>query len=347
MEVPSILLNKILTEAAKRNAFDLHLTVGSKPVMRAGGKLAEMENENIMTSEMINKIIASFMDKDEAAKLNEEKEIILVKDLGGNFRFRINGCFQKNQPSLSFHYINGAIKGLSEIGLPMEVKSFLNVNSGLLIISGAYGSGKTATVASLIEEINKTRKKHIITIESPIENLFVSKQSIIEQREVGRDVKSVTNGLEYCLSEDVDLVYVGKIKSDFLQAVPLIFELAAGNCLVILEMNTDTSVKAIEKILNLAEKKLSSEASRYSLADVLVGIIVQKLLPKHGGGLVLAYELLLTNSAVKSLIREGKIYQIENILQTSRKEGMVSMKKYIAELVDKELINRQEYQINF
>lgn len=341
MEVPSIFLNRILTEAAKKNSFDLHLTVGSLPMMRIDNRLVAVEGENIVTAEMIDKIINTFMDKEELACLTNDKETALVKDLAGNFRFRVNAFYQKGQLSLSFHYISNIIKNLSDTGLPPAAKEFSKLDSGLLIITGPYGSGKTATAAAFIEEINKTKRKHIITIEDPIEHLFVSKNSIIEQRQVGRDVKSVVDGLEYCLSEDVDAVYVNKIKKELLSAMPVILELAAGNCFVILEMNIDTSIKAIEKVLNAVEKKLSMEAARYSLADVLAGIIAQKLLPRRGGGMALAVELLLANSAVKSLIREGKIYQLESILQTSRREGMVSMEKSIEELIKSGTVNQQ------
>lgn len=343
MEVPLIFLNKILTEAAKKNSSDLHFTAGSLPMMRIDGKLAAMETENIITGGLLDKIIAAIFEKDEYEKLQEEKEITSVKDLAGNFRFRVNACYQKNQPSLSFHYISGVIKNLADLELPGEIKNFNSLNSGLLVVTGAYGSGKTATAASFIEDINKNNKKHLITIEDPIETLFTCKKSIIEQRQINRDVKTVEKGLGYCLSEDVDMAYIGNTREDLSLAMPSILELASGNCLVILEMNMDTSIKAVEKIINLAEKRLGSEAARYGLADVLFGVVAQKLLPKYGGGMVMAYEILLANSAVKSLLREGKIYQLENVIQISRREGMISMEKCIEELINEGKINRQDY----
>lgn len=342
MEVPSIFLNKILTEAAKKNSVDLHLAVGSLPMMRVDGVLVSMESENIVTAELIGRIISTIVEQNEMEKFKEDKEIVLVKDLGGNFRFRINACFQKNQPSLSFHYISDKIKNLSDLELPKKIKEFVKQKSGLLIITGTYGSGKTATAASFIEELNASGKKHIITIEDPIETIFIGKKSIIEQRQIGRDVKNVAQGLDYCLSEDVDMVFIGNTREDLSSAAPSILELAAGNCLVILEMNMDTSIKAVEKVINLAGEKLTPEGARYSLADVLFGVVAQKLLPKYGGGMVMAHEILLANSAVKSLLREGKIYQLENVIQVSRGEGMISMDKCIEELVNEGKVNRQE-----
>lgn len=333
MEIPSIFLNRILAEAAKKNASSLHLSVGSLPMMRIDDQLSSMSGESIATSETLNKVIESFLSKEEQTKLQEKKEIISVKVFNGNFRFRINIFYQKDLPALSFHYIPNAIKNLVELKLPRALYDFINLNFGLLVIAGPYNSGKTTTSVSFIEEINNTNAKHIITIEDPIEYLFVNKKSIIEQRQVGRDVKSVKQGVNYCMEEDVDLVYIAEIRRDFSDVISLVLELSSGNCLVILEVNADSSVRAAEKILASLENKLSSQAARYFLADVLSGIIVQKLLPHRGGGMSMAAEVLLANPAIKSLIRENKIYQFANVMQTFRGEGMISMEKAIEELV--------------
>lgn len=333
MEVPSIFLNKILAEAAKRNASSLHLTVGSSPAMRVNGQLAAMEGESMATAEMIDKIINSFASEEEKGRLAEEKELILVKTFAGSFRFRVNIFYQKGFPSLSFHYISENIKSLADLKLPSLFNGLLKAKSGLFVVAGSYGSGKTTTAAAFIEEINKNFKNRIITIEDPIENLFISKKSFIEQRQVGLDAKSAADGLSYCLEEDVDLVYIGRIKENFEAAAPLILDLAAGNTFVLLELNADSAISAVDKILNSLRKKSAAEAAQHNLADVLAGVMAQKLVPRVGGGMVLAPEILIATSAVKSLIREGKIYQLESIIQTGRKEGMVSMSKSLEELL--------------
>ncbi|MDD5295169.1 MAG: ATPase, T2SS/T4P/T4SS family, partial [Patescibacteria group bacterium] len=212
----------------------------------------------------------------------------------------------------------------------------------LLIVAGPNDSGKTSTAAAFIEDINKREKRYIITLEDPIEYLFINKKSIIEQRQIGRDVKSYVAGLKHCLDEDVDLVFIDEIKKEFVAALPFILQLAAGNSLVVLEMNAANSIRVIEKILDAAKTTISPEAARFSLADVLVGIVTQKLIPRLGGGLVLASEILIVNSAVKSLIREGKIYQIESIIQTSREEGMISIEKAVEELVKRGEVSPEE-----
>ncbi|MFH1522742.1 MAG: ATPase, T2SS/T4P/T4SS family [Patescibacteria group bacterium] len=342
MEVPSIFLNRILSDIAKRGASCLHLSVGSSPIARINGRLVHIEDTNIITVETLKKIIDSFTSKEELEILEKEREIVIVKKFGGNFRFRINIFYQKDLPSLSFNYIHDFIRNLDNLKIPELIKKTINLNSGLLVVAGPNDSGKTSTVAAFIEELNKNEEKYIITIESPIEYVFINNRSVIEQRQVGRDVLSYVDGLEHCLEEDVDLVYVDTIKKEFEQAMPYIFELASGNSFVILEVDAASSVRVIEKILNAAKVKISEEAARFNLADILVGIIVQNLIPSRGGGMSLALETLAVNSAVKSLIREGKIYQLESIIQTSREEGMISMKKSIQDLVKEGKIPQEE-----
>lgn len=343
MEVPSILLNRILSEMAKRNGSDLHLAVGSPPMIRVDGVFSALAGQEMITSEILSKITESFLSQEEIIKLEENKSLVLVKDIV-NFRFRINVFYQKGLLSLSFHYVPNTIKNFHELGLPEAVNYFLEINSGLLVIAGAYNSGKTTTAVSLVEEINKTSVKNIITIEDPIECLFISQQSLITQRQVGSDVKTVAAGLDYCLNEDVDVVYLNEIKDEevFNQAMVKIFELASGNCLVVLEINTDSSVRVLEKVLAAAAKRMTPEAARYNLADILVGIVVQKLVRRRGGGLILANEILLNNSAVKALIREGKIYQLESIMQTSKKEGMITLDKSLANLIESGEVRRED-----
>lgn len=342
MEVPSIFLNRILAEAAKKGASSLHFSVGSQPVARIDDKLIPMEKEGILTSELLGKIIDSFISEEEAKKLKEEKEIVVVKTFAGDFRFRVNIFYQKNLPTLSFNYIPTVIRSLEDLKLPAALKEKINLNSGLLIVAGPNDSGKTGTAAAFIEDINKKENKYIITLEDPIEYLFINKKSLIEQRQIGRDVNSYAAGLKHCLDEDVDLVFIDEIKKEFTAALPLILQLAAGNSLVVLEMNAANSIRVIEKILDAAKQTISPEAARFSLADVLIGIVTQKLIPRLGGGLVLASEILIVNPAIKSLIREGKIYQIESIIQTSREEGMISLEKAVEELVRKGEVSPEE-----
>lgn len=333
MEIPSIFLNRILIEAAKKNASNLHLTVGSAPMMRINDKLVPMEGEDLIVGDLMEKLIDVFTTEEERKKIKEEKEIILVKTFAGNFRFRINIFYQKDMPALSFRSIPNNIKGITDLNLPKFLNNLTKIDSGLFIVAGPQLSGRTTTAMAIVEEVNKNCAKRVVTIEDPIEWMFVSKKSIVEQRQVGRDVKSVTAGIQYCLDEDADLVYISEIKREFELVIESIMELAAGNSLVILEINSDSVIRVTEKILDALRERMPVESARYTLADMLVGVMVQKLLPRSGGGMVMANEILLVNSAVKSLIREGRIYQFESVMQTSRKEGMISMEKSIEELI--------------
>ncbi len=341
MEVPSIYLNRILSEGVKRRAFSLHLTVGNFPIIKVGGEFFKLENENLVTADLLNKIVDFFFSEAEKIRFKQKKEIILVKELG-NLRFRINVFFQKGIPSFSFYFISKNIRTLQELNLPKILGNLIKTNFGLFIIAGHYGSGRTTTAAALIEEINRTEGKRIITLEKPIENLFVSKSSIIEQREIGKDVNSVVDGLKYCLEEDVDVVYVSEIRNNFKEAISLILEIASGNALVILEMNANNTTAVVEKFLSMTQEKILSEINRYALADVLIAVLAQRLFYGRGGGVVIAPELLIANQPVRSLIREGKIYQLESIIQTSRREGMISMKKSIEDLVSMGEIRAEE-----
>ncbi len=343
MEVPSIFLNRILSEMVQKNGSDLHLAVGSPPMIRITGQFIPLTGQEMVTSEIINKITEIFLGPDEINKLKETKSAIFVKNIS-NFRFRVNVFYQKGLLALSFHYIPGVIKSFGDLGLDEACRNFLQATSGLLFIAGAYNSGKTTTAASLIEELNKTRALNIITIEDPIEYLFISKTSLVMQRQVGTDVNTVASALDYCLSEDVDVVYINEIKDDQILSLvmPKIFELSSGNCLVILEINADSAERVLEKVLAGMAVNLPVEAARYNLADILIGVLVQKLVKRRGGGLILANEILLNNSATKSLIREGKIYQLESVMQTSRKEGMISMHKSLSNLVGSGEVRRED-----
>src|SRR3989339_2136 len=340
MEVASIFIGKILAEAANRGAMSLHLSIGSQPRIRVDNGLLALESENIIDQEIMSGIINFVLSEEDVARLNSDREIVTVKEFSGNLRFRINAFYQKDLPSLSYHFIPGAILNFKELGLPETVSAITGLESGLFIIAGPFGSGKTTTAAAFLEEINKNSNKYVITLENPIEYLFVNKSSVIDQRQIGRDVHTIIDGLDYCMNEDVDVLYVAEIKKDFNAAIPLVLSLAAGNSLVLLEINADNSISAIEKILTAAAGTSSREAARYNLADVLSGVVVQKLLPQRGGGPVLAHEVLLVNSAVRSLIREGKLFQIESIIQNSRREGMASMSKSVEDLAQAGKINR-------
>jgi twitching motility protein PilT len=342
MDSPVEFFKRMLLDLAKKNASGLHLSVGSSPMMRSYGRLIEQEGEEVLKKDDLEKIIRSFLSDDELNVLAEKKELTFVRDFGENFRFRVNIFYQKDSPAISLSYISQDIADLDNLGFPVTFKKNLLNATGLLIVAGPPASGKTSTISSIIERINKDERKYIITLEDPIEKIFVNKKSLIDQRQVGRDVNNFLDGLRHCLEEDVDVVYVDEIRVDFETALPYILELASGNTLVILEINAENSIRALEKILNTSSLTLTKEAVHFMLADVFFGVVAQRLIPNRENSLSLALEVLLSNFAVKSLIREGNIYQLEGIIQNSAEEGMISMDKSIKDLVLSGEVDRTE-----
>jgi len=334
VEVPSIFLNRILSETARKKAMSLHLTVGSQPIWRLSAQLSAMPDTDIITSDLVVKLLGVILTEEELAEFSKKKELVVVKKIADAFRFRINLFYQKKLPAITFYYIPDTIETFANLNLPPIINDLVKYKNGLCIIAGSYGSGKTTTVASMIEAINRTEKRRVVTLENPVEYSFVSKQSIVEQRQVGVDTESFLTGLRYCLEEDVDLIYVGDAREDLDKAASVILELAAGNAMVIAEVTAGNVVKVIERLMvGAVASGMSEEVARHAIADVLSAVLVLKLLPRRGGGLIPAAEVLIGTPAIKSLIREGKFYQVDSAIQTSRKDGMINMERAVEDLV--------------
>lgn len=331
METPEIaIVHRILATAVKRRASNLHLSVGKQPIIRIDDQLAPIEEEEIITADFLEKAVNGLLNKDQQAVLEKNKEITFIFTLDNQIRFKVNIFFQRKYLSVNWQLIPLKVKTPTELGLPGIVNEFINLKEGLVIIAGPFGSGRTTTAVSFLEEINKTRAEHIVTIEKPIEFVFANKKSIIDQREVGQDVNSFADALENSQEEDVDVLMVEEINGP--KEISLLLDIANAGTLVLVLMNTDSVIQTIEKVL-LNFQSFERERIQNLLASVLEGILVQRLLPKIGGGLAVATEILIGTLAVKSIIREGKINQLRSVLQTSREEGMISLDKSLADLV--------------
>ncbi len=340
MEIASIYINRILLEVVKKRASSLLLSVGSFPMLRIDGELFVIENEGIIDRELLTGVINMLMSEEEWKEVEKKREVVVVRSFSGGLRFRVNIFFQKGLPTLSFYPIPDRVKSVTDIDLPPAFVDFANLKSGLVVVAGSSFSGKSSTISSFLEYINTNQKKYIVTIENPIERIFVNQKSVINQRQVGADVSSFKSGLKYFLEEDVDVVYVNDPKENFGEIMSLIFNLASGNSLVILEMSASSAVSVLEKILSSVGPVLTDTAARYYLAHVLKGVLVQDLLPKNGGGMVLACELLISTSPVKSLIGENEIEQIDHVIESSGFDGMVTMNKSMTFLKKQGLIDR-------
>lgn len=339
----NILVDKLLTTAAKRKASNIHLTVGSYPALRIDEELVELEDEQLVTEGLIRKLAESWLDTSQKKKLQENKSLLFTTAIGKKFRVRIHFFFQRSQLSVTLRIIPGKIPPLETLGLPKSVNGLVEKTSGLIVVAGPYGSGRTTTIASMIEAINKNQKRNIVTIEHPIEYLFLSNKSIVEQREVGIDTNSFVDALETASDSDADVIVVGS--SEDQEAVPLTLEFASSGRLALLHMNTVTVQQTVQELL-ASFRPEERQRGQLLLAEGLRAIIVQRLVPKVGGGQALAVEVLLATDPVKGLIREGRVQQINTVIQSSRADGMITFDQSLTELVksgDVLLENAEEY----
>lgn len=326
----TITFNRIITQAASWHASDLHFIIGSPPTLRVDGKLVTMEDEQIVSPEFMEAIMAILLTEEQRAKLVEQKELVLAYSLNPQVRFKVTTWFQRGSLTVSLHFISSVIKRLSELGLPPVVEQFVGQTKGLILITGPYGSGRTTTMNAIINAVNATRTANIVTIEQPIEYLFVNNKSTIEQREVGRDALSAEQAITTASREDVDVIVVSEANGRDVLAAML--DAAESSRLVISTMNTDSVLATIEKILNSFPADEVPKV-RTQLSNVLAGIVSQRLLPRIGGGQVVVAEVMIPTPPIRAVIRDGAIYQLQNVLQTSREGGLQSLDRSLSDLV--------------
>ncbi|MFC1662812.1 type IV pilus twitching motility protein PilT [Patescibacteria group bacterium] len=324
------IINRILSTAAEYRASDLHFTVGSVPILRVDGKLVPLSDEPVITPEFIDEMVITFITEEQMKKLESERELLGTYTSETKVRFRVHIFYQRHSRAISLRIISNTIPKVEDLGLPRVVAEFANLNKGLVIISGPFGSGRSATVAALINSINQTRAKHIITIEKPIEYLYINNKSIIEQREVGSDALTFEQALDASLKEDVDVLMVSEIEKP--EIILAVLEAAAASRLVFASMSTPTVFKTVEQLVNQFPDNQQGPI-KVKLAEALEGVVAQRLLPRVGGGRILVTEVMSLTSPIRAIIREGQLHQINNILQTSRDEGMVSLDRALANLV--------------
>ncbi len=330
---------KWLAILGERNATDLHLIVGNTPLLRIDGQITPLLEEEILTPERLEAIMAHLFSEAELKAFQARKEIIASLTLKKIMRFRAHAFFSRSWPALSLRYVSNNDLSAAELGLPESVLALTDVGAGLLIVTGPFDSGKTTTVKTLLEKINRSQTKYIITFEQPIEYLLPSDKSAIIQREVGRDTPDWAAGLSALAEEDVNVVMVGAVPDA--AAANEVLRLANSGRLVIMVAGSRQAVGALEQIRDLFPG-LDQGRVLNSLADALLGVVGQLLLPKVGGGRTLIAEVLLGINPVKSLIRDNKLSQIRNIMQTSRESGMVMMDKALADAVKAGRVSLQD-----
>jgi len=324
-------ISALLDFAIKKAATDLHLIVGCAPILRIDDKLVEIKEIAPFTSSSMKLALEGFFSDNGLEELKEIKEVDF--SFGhADYRFRVNIYYQKGDLAASFRLIPNQIRTFTELGLPPIIERFIGSSQGFVVITGPAGHGKSTTLASMVDRINSERHEHIITIEDPIEYLFEPKKSIISQREVGIDTNSFGKALRSALREDPDTILVGEMRD--LETVEAALNLAETGHLVLTTLHTNSAAQTADRIISMFPSHQQDQV-RNQLANVLVGVVSQRLLPKVSGGRVLAAEVMIADSAIKNLIREGKVHQIPNIIQTSSSSGMISLDKVLAELVSK------------
>jgi len=323
---------ELLDLAIEKNASDLHLIVGASPVLRIDGKLYPQTDRTVLTSEHAERLIKSFMSEEQQQRVLERKEIDFSFPYKEKVRFRTNVYFQKGYTSASLRLIPKEIRTLAQLNLPPILEKFTLPSQGFVIVTGPTGHGKSTSLAALINIINNQRQAHVVTIEDPIEYVFDHNKCIISQREVGSDTNSFARALRAVLREDPDVVLVGEMRD--LETMETALTVAETGHLVFTTLHTNSAAQTVDRIIDVFPPHQQQQV-RLQLANVLTGVISQRLIPRVSGERMVACEILITTPAVRNLIREGKTHQIPNVIATSASEGMIALDKVLAELVSK------------
>ncbi len=339
-----VAIDQLLAQMVEKSASDLHLTVGIPPVLRIHGDLKPLIDLPPLTSDDTHALARGLMSEKQMGKFERNREIDFALSLKRLGRFRINCFFQKGSIGLVARAIPAKIPTLSELNLPSIVGDMARLRQGLVLFTGPTGSGKSSSLAALIDIINKQRRCHIMTIEDPIEFVHSHKMSVVNQREMGDDTFSFAEALKHVLRQDPDVILVGEMRD--LETIGLAITGAETGHLVFSTLHTIDTAQTIDRIIDVFPPHQQGQI-RYQLALVLRTIFSQQLLIRSDGlGRIPSMEILINTPAVANLIREGKAHQIYSVLQTNTKEGMTTMDNYIKELYLKGVVTRTEALAN-
>ncbi len=321
----------LLQEVVERRASDLHVVPGSPPRIRIDGELIPMDEYGVLSPSDTKQLIYSVLTDIQKKKLEENLELDFSFGIKGIARFRGNAYFQRTSLAAAFRLIPFNIPEFSELGLPSIVETFAHYDKGLVLVTGPTGSGKSTTLASLINIINNTYPYHIITIEDPIEFIYDHKKSLVSQRELGTDTKSFANALRASLREDPDVILVGEMRDP--ETIEAALTAAETGHLVFSTLHTNSTIETINRIVDVFPAEKQAQV-RTQLSFVLIGAIAQKLLKrKDGKGRVVATEVFIPTPAIRNLIRENKLHQIYSLMQTGQSStGMITMNQSLVKL---------------
>ena len=334
-------LNELLSYSIDSGASDLHLSVGSIPMVRINGSMKPL-NMDVLEQADMESILPQVMNKDQMNLFKDKKEIDFSAKLKGKGRFRVNFFNQINGLAGVFRTIPDTIKSCDELGIPPFMQDLAMIDRGLVLLTGPTGSGKSTTLAAMVDHINTQRKCHIITIEDPVEYYHETKECLINQRELGANTNSFANAMRSALREDPDVILVGEMRD--LETISLALTAAETGHLVLSTLHTSSAVKTIDRIIDIFPSGQKGQI-RSMLSESLEAVIAQKLLKtKDEKGRIPACEVMIANTAIRNLIREDRIYQIPSIIQSGGVDGMQSLDQDLQRLVSKGSIERKMAQ---
>jgi twitching motility protein PilT len=320
-------------QAIERGASDLHLAAGSVPALRIAGELIKL-NHGIIENKELEKAVFSLINEKTKERFRRKRELDISQEFFGA-RFRINLHYQEGKIGLTARLVPKFVPKPEELEFNEIIYKLTHLRDGLILVTGPSGCGKSTTLAAMIDIINQERRAHIITIEDPIEYLFEEKQSIVEQRELGHDTKTFAGALKYALRQDPNVIMVGEMRD--LETIAAAITAAETGHLVMSTLHTPTAPEVIERIVDVFPAHQQQQILN-QLASVLRAVITQQLLPKVGGGRIVAREIMINTRAIANLIKRNQLEQIYSVIQTSQKEGMITMNKSIDNLLKRGLI---------
>jgi len=323
-------LSELIEALIVQGASDLHLSVGSQPVIRVSSSLTPLLQEKMLTQADMDGFFAELLSPERAKHFKDTQEVDFSYAYQDKVRFRGNGYWQRSTSAVALRLIPKVIRSIAELNLPTALESFALREQGFFLVVGPVGQGKTTTLAALIEKINQERTEHIVTIEDPIEYLFENKKSLIDQREVKVDTADFHTALQSVFRQDADVLMVGEMRTP--ETMSTAVTAAETGHLVFSTLHTNNAAQTIDRIID-AFPANQQDQIRIQLAGSLAGVFSQRLIPRISGGLVPAYELMISTPAVANLIREKRTHEIQTVIETGSEEGMIDMNRSLAELV--------------
>ncbi len=346
MDNKSLRIEILLEEVVKKRASDLHIQVGLPPMLRIDGALMPASGTQPLDEATVEQLIFQILDEEQRQILLKDKEFDFSFAFGNLGRFRVNAFHERGNMAAALRLIPNEIKSATELGMPPIVNSFAEFPRGLVLVTGPTGSGKSTTLAALVDKINSERSHHIITIEDPIEFTHKSKKSVVVQREVHYDTYSFSAALRSSLRQDPDVVLIGEMRD--LETISAAITIAETGHLVFATLHTNSAAQSIDRMIDVFPPHQQPQI-RAQLSNILMAICSQRLVPAIGGGRVVAAEILMATPAVRNIIREGKSHQLDAVIQTGADQGMQTMDRTLVNLVQNGTItydNAREYAVD-